>query len=331
MATLFGNPQRQRRLPLGRLPGAPSNERLRQRLPWKRITPYLLILPAIAFELLVHVIPMLVGVWMSFIRLTQQYLSNWQHAPLAGLTNYKMALDFSNPLGHELANSFGVTLAFTFLVIGFSYLFGMAAALVLNRGFRGRGALRTLFLVPYALPAYAGIITWKFMFQRDTGLFNELVVKVLHLTDQAPFWLLGANSFWALVAVSIWQQWPFAFLMLMAGMQSIPDELYQAAVLDGANDWQQIRFITLRLMKPVSMVLLLLLFLWTFRDFNTPFVLFGAQPPPQANLLVVNIYQSSFIQWNFGLGSAMSVLLMLFLVVVAGGWALARKAMDRDA
>lgn len=305
--------------------------RFRERFPWKRITPFLMIVPAIVFELLIHVIPMIVGTWMSFLELTQFYIANLRQAPWAGLTNYGTALDFGNPLGRQMANSFLVTLAFTVLVIGISYLVGMAAAIVLHRRFRGRGVLRTVFLIPYALPAYAGIITWKFIFQRDTGLFNELIVNTLHLTGDPPFWLLGTNSFWVLVVVAIWHQWPFAFLMLMAGMQSIPEELFEAAVIDGASDWQQIRYITIGLMKPISMVLALLMFLWTFREFNTPYVLFGAAPPDPANLLVVNIYQSSFIQWNFGLGSAMSVLLMLFLILVAGVWALVNRRVNRDA
>jgi multiple sugar transport system permease protein len=317
--------------PLARAHSGRTGDRLRDRFPWRRVTPYLLIFPAIVFELLIHVIPMIVGTWMSFIELTQFYLANWREAPSAGLANYDTALNFSNPLGRQLANSFLVTLAFTVLVIGFSYLLGLAAAVVLHRRFRGRGLLRTAFLIPYALPAYAGIITWKFIFQRDTGLANELVVRTLHLTNDAPFWLLGTNAFWVLVLVSIWHQWPFAFLMLMAGMQSIPDELYQSAAIDGASDWQQIRHITLGLMKSVSMVLVLLLFLWTFREFNTPFVLFGAAPPDQANLLVMNIYQSSFVQWNFGLGSAMSVLLMFFLILFSGVWALLNRRVNRDA
>ncbi len=104
----------------------------------------------------------------------------------------------------------------------------MAASIVLQRKFRGRGFLRTLFLVPYAIPAYAGIITWKFIFQRDTGLLNELLVNNLNVVNDAPFWLIGDNAFWSLVIVSVWQQWPFAFLMTMAGMQGIPpEELYE--------------------------------------------------------------------------------------------------------
>ncbi len=85
------------------------------------------------------------------------------------------------------------------------------------------------------------------------------------------------------------------------------------------------------MMRPINSVLLLLLFLWTFREFNTPFVLFGARPADSANLLVVNIYQSSFIQWNFGLGAAMSVLLMLFLILVAALWAVWNRKVQRDA
>jgi multiple sugar transport system permease protein len=303
----------------------------RRRIGWVKITPYLLILPAILFELLVHVIPMIVGVWMSFIQLTQFYITNWTSAPFAGLGNFRVALDFNGPLGQQLGVSFLITLAFTILTVGFSFCFGMAASIVLQRKFRGRGVIRTLFLIPYALPAYAGIITWKFMFQRDTGFLNELIVHTLHLTDSAPFWLIGNNAFWSLIVVSVWQQWPFAFLMTMAGMQSIPEELYEAAAIDGASTWQQVRHITLGMLRPVNSVLLLLLFLWTFREFNTPFVLFGAAPSTSANLLVVNIYQASFIQWNFGRGAAMSVLLMVFLIIVASLWALWNRRVQRNA
>ncbi len=312
-------------------PSARRSARGRDLVRWNRITPYLLIAPAVVFELLVHVIPMIVGVWMSFIQLTQFYITNWLSAPIAGIGNYRIALDFSRPLAAQLAQSFGVTLGFTILTVGLSFVFGMAASIVLQKRFRGRGILRTLFLIPYALPAYAGIITWKFMFQRDTGVLNELLVHVLHITGSAPFWLIGDNAFWSLVIVAVWQQWPFAFLMTMAGMQAIPEDLYQAAAIDGASIWQQIRHITLGMMKPVNAVLLLLLFLWTFREFNTPFVLFGAAPSKSANLLVMNIYQSSFLQWNFGLGAAMSVLLMVFLILVAALWAIWNRKVQRDA
>jgi multiple sugar transport system permease protein len=174
--------------------------------------------------------------------------------------------------------------------------------------------------VPYALPIYAGIITWSFILQRDNGLLNHVLQKNLHVLDHATFWLVGNNAFVSMTVVAIWRSWPFAFLMLMAGMQSIPDEVYDAAAVDGAGTWQQVRHITLASLKPVNVVLLLMLFLWTFNDFNTPFVLFGATPPKSADLISIHIFGNSFVNWNFGLGSAMSVLLLLFLLVVTGAY-----------
>ena len=294
--------------------------RRRPRFSWGKATPYLMIAPAVFLELLIHIIPMLVGIWMSFIKLTQFFLRNWSQAPTAGLGNYRVALNASSPIGRELFHSFTVTLAYTFIVVGFSWVFGMSAALVLQRSFKAGGFLRTLFLVPYALPVYAGIITWNFMMQRDNGLVNHVLVSNLHLMDKPTFWLIGNNAFVTTAIVATWRSWPFAFLMLMAGMQSIPDEVYDASSVDGASVWKQARYITLGMLRPINVVLLLMLFLWTFNDFNTPFVLFGATPPRSADLISIHIYGNSFVNWNFGLGAAMSVLLLVFLLLVTAIW-----------
>ncbi|HET7388685.1 MAG TPA: sugar ABC transporter permease [Nocardioidaceae bacterium] len=284
------------------------------------LTPYLLVLPAVLLELLIHIIPMVVGIVMSFIGLTQFYIRNWSSAPFVGLGNYRIALDFNGPIGQELLHSFLITIVYTVIVVGVSWVLGMAAALVLQRSFRGRGGLRTLFLVPYALPIYAGVITWSFMFQRDNGLINHILQSNLHLIDSPSFWLIGNNAFVAMAVVAIWRSWPFAFLMLTAGMQSIPDDLYDASAVDGAGVWRQSRYITMAMLRPVNVVLVLMLFLWTFNDFNTPFVLFGANAPEQADIISIHIYANSFVNWNFGLGSAMSVLLLLFLLLCTVVW-----------
>jgi multiple sugar transport system permease protein len=191
----------------------------------------------------------------------------------------------------------------------------MVAALLLNEKFPGRGLFRTLFIIPFALPAYIEVITWNFMLQKNNGAINALL-GALHVANP-PFWLVGGNAFWSMVMTAIWRSWPLAFLFLLAGLQTIPGDMYEAASLDGASKWRQFRTITLPMLKPVNVVLLLVMFLWTFNDFNTPFVLFGAAPPPAADLLSLHIYVNSFINWNFGLGSAMSVLLLIFLFIVA--------------
>ncbi|MEV1021223.1 sugar ABC transporter permease [Streptomyces sp. NPDC050264] len=280
--------------------------------------PYLLLLPALALELLVHLIPMVIGIVMSFRELTQFYIRDWGTAPWSGFDNFKIAVDFDAPVGQALLHSFFVTCLFTVLSVGLCWAIGTAAAIYMQETFKGRGILRALFLIPYALPVYAAVITWVFMFQHDNGLVNHVLHDQLGVTDKPSFWLIGDNSFYALLTVSVWKGWPFAFLIVMAGLQNIPKEMYEAAALDGAGLWQQLRRITLPSLRPVNQVLVLVLFLWTFNDFNTPYVMFGKAAPKAADLVSVHIYQSSFVTWNFGTGSAMSVLLLLFLLVVTG-------------
>ncbi|MDF3289919.1 carbohydrate ABC transporter permease [Streptomyces silvisoli] len=292
--------------------------------------PYLLLLPALLLELLVHLVPMVIGVVMSFKELTQFFVRDWGSAPWTGLGNYRVAVRFDAPVGQALLHSFLITCGFTALSVGLSWLLGTAAAILTQQGFRGRALLRGVFLVPYALPVYAAVITWSFVFQRDNGLVNHVLHDQLRLASGHPFWLIGGNSFAALVTVSVWRSWPFAFLCLTAGLQNIPRELYEAAAMDGAGTWQQVRRITLPSLRPVNQVLVLVLFLWTFNDFNTPYVLFGKSAPAAADVISIHIYQSSFITWNFGSGAAMSVLLLLFLLLVTVGYLVA-TARGRDA
>ena len=278
--------------------------------------PYLFLLPALLLELLIHFVPMLFGIVISFKQLTLFFIRNWTGAPWAGFGNYSIAVNVNTAIGSALLHSFLVTCAFTVLAVGFSWLFGTVAAILTQDSFRGRAALRTIFLTPFALPVYASVIIWSFMFQYNNGLVNDLLHSVLHITSRPSFWLIGHNSFFALVIISIWRNWPFAFLCVMAGLQGIPRDLYEASAIDGAGIWQQIRRITMPSLRSVNQVLILVLFLWTFNDFTTPFVLFGPSAPGPADVISVHIYQASFLTWNFGEGSAMSVLMLLFLLLV---------------
>jgi multiple sugar transport system permease protein len=318
--------------PVLRSAGAPPRGRRASRRGTRAwVTPYLFLLPALLLELMVHLVPIVTGIWMSLRGLTLFFIRNWSAAPYVGLRNYRTALNTDGAAGAALLHSLLVTAAYTVLSVGLAWLLGMTAAVLLQKPFRGRGLLRTLFLAPYALPAYAAVITWSFLFQRDTGLVNHVLVDELHLTDHRPFWLIGGNSFVTLVVVSVWRTWPFALLCLTAGLQAVPPELYEAAAIDGAGFGRQLRSITLPLLRPVNQVLILVLFLWTFNDFNTPYVLFGGSAPHAADLISVHIYQSSFITWNFGLGSAMSVLLLVFLLAVTAVYLAGTSRRRRDA
>ena len=278
--------------------------------------PYVLIIPALLFELLIHIVPMIFGVVISLFQLNQFYIRNWINAPFVGLDNFKIGLNTHGPIGSALVHSFLLTCAYTVLVVAGSWLFGVTAALLVNAEFRGRDWFRTLFLIPYALPIYVSILAWQFMLQKN-GAVNTLLVQNLHILDHAPFWLIGGNAFWSMAVTSLWRTWPFAFLILLAALQNIPAELYDAASVDGASKLRQFRTITLPLIRPVSVVVILVMFLWTFNDFNTPYVLFGQAPPPAADLLSLHIYVNSFVDLNFGLGAAMSTLLLIFLLIVS--------------
>lgn len=279
--------------------------------------PYVLIAPTILLELLVHFVPMVAGVVMSFYKLTLFTLHHWSTAPFGGLSNFRLTVDVNGPIGSALLHSFEVTVPFTILVVGISWVIGMVAAVGLTAEFRGRSWLRSVLLIPYALPVYVGVIVWSFMLQRSTGVINTFLVRDLHLLHSPPFWLLGNAAFWSMVATAVWRWFPFALLILLASLQNIPSELYEAAAVDGASAWLQFRKITLPSVRSANLVLVLALFLWNFNDFNTPYVMFGDAPPSSADIISLHIYTVSFESWNFGLGSAMSVLLMIFLLAVS--------------
>ncbi|GAA1753362.1 MULTISPECIES: sugar ABC transporter permease [Streptomonospora] len=295
---------------------ASGSRRRRPRRPGV-LLPYGMVLPAAVLELLIHIIPMILGIYIAFTSLTQLTIRNWTSAPFVGLENFVRGLDPSGALGSALFQSLFRTALYTALVVGLSWVLGMAAAVSLNTKFRGRGVLRTLFLVPYALPVYVAAIIWAFMFNHRDGMINRLLVQDLGLLDDRPFWLIGENAFWVLVVVSVWRLWPFAFLMLLAALQSIPEDMYEAAAIDGASTWKRFTGITMPMVRPANAVVLLVMGLWTFNEFNIPFLLFGDTSPDSARLISPLIYEHSFVNWNFGLGAAMSVLLLVALIIAS--------------
>lgn len=276
-----------------------------------------LILPAMILELLVHIVPMLLGVWIGFLDLDQFTIRNWVGAPFVGLRNFAEGLDAATPIGGQFLATILRTGVYTVLVVGACWILGIAAAVFLSSSIRGRGLLRTFFLIPYALPSFVGTLAWAFMFGQQDGAINSLLVDKLHLIVDRPFWLIGDNAFAALVITSIWAYWPFAFLMLLAALQVIPSEIYEAAAIDGASRWKQFWLVTLPMIKAPNAVLLLVLSLWIFNQFNIPYVLFGGAGPDEAKLISPLIYESSFVNWNFGVGGAMSFLLLLMLLAAS--------------
>jgi len=298
-------------------PAALSENTKRQPFSWQKSWPYFLIIPAIVLELIVHIIPMAVGIYMSTKEISVRNIVRFWELPIVFPDNYVEVLDQSTVMGQEFRTALVHSIVYAVLVTAACWFLGFWAGVFLHRKFRGRAFLRTLFLVPYALPAFAGIIVWRFMLQSDNGMVNDVLVNVTGVLDESPFWLIGDASFWSMTVVRIWIMWPFAFFMMLAAMQSVSDDLYQAAEIDGASPWQQVRRITFPLLLPVSFVVCLVIFLWTFNDFTTPFVLFGKNSPEEAELVPSYLYRASFAQFRFGEGAAASTLLLVAMVAIA--------------
>lgn len=270
--------------------------------------PLWLMWPTVVLLVLVIVLPFLLGIWISATDLDQYSLRTFLQAPVIGLSNYVEALQTSG-----LLHSIWVSFAFAMLTTLVCAPIGVLAALALNTAFRGRGLVRSAFLIPYVLPSFVTATVWRFILRPD-GAFNEVLAWVGVDGGQ---WLIGDKAFWALVLVDIWAAWPFVYMMAMAGLQAIPDELYESADMDGASWWQKVRYVALPQIRGQLLLGLLLSTLAHFNNFTLPFVLFGTPAPDSVLTLPVNIYQTSFQTFRFGLGSAMSVLSLVLMLIPA--------------
>jgi len=256
----------------------------------------------------VIVIPFLIGVYISFLDLDQYTLRKFFKAPFVGFQNYVEAFTSAG-----LLHSIWISLAFSILTTLVCTPIGLLAAMAVNTAFRGRFLVRSLFLVPYVIPSFVTATVWRFIFQPN-GAANSLLDT---FGIDGGQWLIGDRAFWALVIVDIWAAWPFIYMMTIAGLQSIPNEMYEAADLDGATWVKKIRYVALPQIRGQLLLGLLLSTLAHFNNFTLPYVLLGSPAPQPALTLPVNVYQTSFQVFRFGLGAAMAVISLILMIIPA--------------
>ncbi|HMI72504.1 MAG TPA: sugar ABC transporter permease, partial [Solirubrobacteraceae bacterium] len=249
-------------------------------------------------------------------------------APWNGLENYRsILLDSDNPLHTGFWGAVSNTAVYTFWTVAGTLVGGLAIALLLHRKMRGQRVVRTLMLVPWIVPSYVVAVLWSFMWQSDVGIVNKFLVDYTHLLGDRPVWLLGPNTMWAIVIPSIWRGLPLAMLIFLAGLQAQPQELHEAAAIDGAGPWRRFRHITLPLLRPLIAVQLLFGVIYATYQFAIPTVMFGSNPGPDADLMMTFIVRQSFSNSLYGLGAAASTLLMLVMLVWVAIW---YRAFRRD-
>jgi multiple sugar transport system permease protein len=171
-------------------------ERVKGRTSGER--PLWLMWPSVLFLVVIIGIPLLIGIYISFLNLDQYTLRRWIHAPWVGLSNYVTALTAGNVIGASALTSLGVSLAFSLLTTLLITPIGILAALTVNTPYRGRTLVRSLYLLPYVIPTFVTAIVWRQMFLNGTGLVDHFLAAI-HVANINTYWLLGPNSFWAMV------------------------------------------------------------------------------------------------------------------------------------
>lgn len=289
----------------GRDPGAGSRIRADRRLGYGLVAPVVLLL---AF---VSAFPFLYNLWNSFHNVN---LANPAVSGFAGITNYKDL--FITP---GFVASLARTAGFTVVSLAFEMSAGLWLAVMLNKKFRGRGFVRAAILVPWAVPTVVSAQLWKTMFDPRSG-FVDYLLGALHLPGAHVTWLAGQWTAWTAVLVAdAWKNVPFVAIILLAGLQVIPEDIYEAARIDGATAWQAFRRMTLPLLKPALAVALIFRALQSFLIFDVIYIMTGGGPGDSTETLAYLNFHAFLFDTNFGYGGAMSVALVFFALVIAGG------------
>ncbi|MDD3656772.1 MAG: sugar ABC transporter permease [Atribacterota bacterium] len=237
-------------------------------------------------------------------------------------TGVKRFIGIGNYLNHLTSLKFLVTLQRTFIFVFFDVLLvlvlALAISILLNQKFKGRGILRAAILIPWAIPSVVNGIMWKWILDSSYGILNA-VLKGLGLIDQyIPFLSIPFSAFVFAIIASVWKELPFAIILLLAGLQSIPQELYEAARVDGATVWQQFKSITLPMISTTLMVVLIFQTMIALKVFDLIYVLTSGGPGDSTEVVGWLLYTEAFKFLKFGSGSAIGYIIafITFLIVI---------------
>ena len=277
---------------------------------WKEQKFYLtLLFPAILLLILFIAAP----IGQSFLLSLHQIIIGLPQlkTPFFGLNNYRELLD--DPVAR---NSFWVTIIFVGTTTFFELLIGLLLALIIHRRFPGRGALRACVLIPWAIPTVVAAQMWRFLFSDAYGMINYAVFGA-DTTKYIPWLALPSTALLSIIVADIWKTSSFAALLILAGLQVIPEELYHAARVDGATAWRRFWHITWPLIRPALLVALLFRTIDAFRVFDLAFVMTQGGPADATNVLQLYGYKKMFVEGCMGYGSAISVSIFIIVLILA--------------
>jgi ABC-type sugar transport system permease subunit len=265
--------------------------------------------PALVLVGGILLVPLLYAFWLS-VHADSANILVW--TPFVGLKNYISV--FTSP---DFIASAGRTFYFATVSLAIQLPLGMAIALLLNEKFIGRNVLRALILIPWALPTIVNGALWMWIYQTGYGALNGLLLQV-GLINQPIVWLgspmLAMNM---VIVADTWKVLPFYVILLLAALQTIPGELYQAAAVDGANGWQRYRHVTLPSLRPMLLIILVLRTVDTFRVFDIIYQITQGGPGGGTSVVAYQAYLTSFLQLQFGQGAAVAFVIAAAILILA--------------
>ncbi|APG88890.1 carbohydrate ABC transporter permease [Sinorhizobium americanum] len=274
---------------------------------------YLMLAPTVLILLALTIFPSVYMFYAAVHRISPNPDLPWE---FVGIGNFARLI--SDPQFHVALRN---TAVFTIVAVALEFLLGLGLALLLDRFIRRLSFLKTVLMIPMMLPPIAVAITWKLIYEPQFGVLNE-VMFLLGLPVQA--WAGDVNlAMFSIIVADVWQWTPFIFLLMLAGLASLPVEPYEAAALDGASSWRQFWDLTLPFLKPVIAIALLLRVMDALRLFDLVFILTGGGPADRTKVLSLYIYQVAYRFADPGYAAAMS-LFVLFVTIVLSTWFMKR-------
>jgi multiple sugar transport system permease protein len=266
----------------------------------------LLILPVVAYLFLIMLAPFIWAIWIS---LTDKTIG--AHSQFVGLTKYLETV--TDPIFYKALLN---TVIFTLGAVGGKVIVGVIMALVLNEAFKGRNLCRALLILPWTIPTVLAILTWKWLFSDVGGALNYLAI-ISNITHSNILWLATPNmAMFSVIIVNIWRGAPFIGISVLAGLQTIPKDLYEAAMIDGANVFHQFCHVTIPHIKDVLFMSTLVTTIWTMNDFEIVWLLTRGGPAYATEIISTYSYRVGFMNMDISKAIAVSILLLPFAMLL---------------
>jgi trehalose/maltose transport system permease protein len=276
---------------------------------------YALVAPVVIVLLAITAYPLFYNVWNSFHH--DYKLDPVSVGTFAGLSNYKKIFQSSPLLPPPFVPTLARTLGFMVVSVTIELVIGLALAVVLDQKFRGRALVRVAIFIPWAVPTVVSAELWRTFFDPQSGFVNY-VLSQLHLPLAHTTWLSEQWTAWAaILAADAWRNVPFMAIVLLAGLQVIPRDIYEASRVDGASAWQSFWRLTIPLLKPALMVALIFRTLQAFLIFDVVYIMTGGGPADSTSVLSYLDWRAFLVETDYGYGGAVSVALIIMALVIA--------------